>query len=618
MSDFQILNDGQLIASHLEVLEFHGENALGASYLVRDISNHKKFLAKQLSFNCDENVANEIRSHIATLRGIEHKCIAGFEDFILEDKTGYLLLEYIEGELLDSHLKMRRERGQILGLKAAYSFLAHLSVGLNVIHQAGYAYGCLSPHMIIVTREGRIRIANFICSFLAENYLSDGLRNRYFDTPFTAPEVRRTRHGANPTSDIYSLSLLFTELLSAVSLDEFGGSAESFIARLPGVSANVKEALIKGAKSDPSERFQSALTFKDTLKTAVDAPSDDDLSSILMGVNDLRALNASGDLPAVDPTHQSVRKPDLFDSGTRTSARAPINTQVWIYQKDGMDYGPFDHEGLIKKFYDEVITESTSVFNTSTKKRQNLGTIPEFQKEVEEYLPLRAKNHEIRMQAEKKKKNTKIAAGTGVAFVIVGVVAAFFIGTIIYFNSLEPPKALAWDVALPVFDKKFELPKTEEFTLNVDESQAKALFDPDASEAEIEAALRAWEAEHRKKFAGKRRPVGAKKGLPGEEIETLVFTGEDGQELEPLLDWEIEEQCMSPRMMRKVQECYRTSAGGRHVSMKVNFTINQNGTLRNLSTTTSGPLNDCIISAFSSLKFRPYGGTAKKVSIPIG
>ena len=609
-------NVGDIVADSLEVKAVIGETELGVSYLMCNTSNRENFLVNQLSFECNEQRVNEIRQLFASLRGITHKSLAALKDFIVDDETGYVLMEYIDGESLDAHLKMRRERGQILGTKAAYSFLAHICLGIEVLNNAGYYYGCLSPKMIFVTREGRVRIANYIYACLAERYLDDMDRDSYFGSLFCAPEIRHTRNAIKPAADVYSLALLFCELLSGVSLSEFNGSPEAFIARLPGVSTTIKESLFQATKPEPEDRFSNAQTFKDSLKQAMDAPADDDLSSIVVGVNDLRALSVSSENPVVDSG--SSPKPDLFDSGGFKSSSRIVKSEVWIYQKDGMDFGPFDHKGLIQKFYDDVITESTSIFNTSTKKRQNLGTIAEFKKEVEDYLPIRAHNQAVKQAAtEKKKARAKAFGVTTVLGIVIGVLCVILI-PLIYLWNLVDPAPVDFGSALPAFEKKFERPKEEAVALNVDESKARAFFDPKATEAELEAALKAWEEEHRKKYASMRRGTPKKGPGGGDEIETLVFTGDDGEELGPLLDWEIEKECMSPTMVRRIRSCYDKFAGGRRIDVVVSFKIHPTGIVRDLSTTASGELNSCIVSAFSSVHFRKFGGTSKKVSLPIG
>ena len=613
---------GDVIADRYDVVTVMGEDELGVTCLVTDRNTRQMLLFLQLSFACDASRAEEIRQAVADLRGISHKSMSGLESFVSDGMAGYIGMEYVDGETFEAHLRVRRERGQILGLKAAYSFLAHLCSGLEVVHQAGYAYGSLSPRTILVTSQGRVKMAHYICTHLASRYLSANERDRYFGGVFVAPEVRHTS-GAKPTSasDVYSLGLLFAELMSGLSLEGYSGAPEKFIERLSGISAAVKESLYQATKQDVEVRFKNVVAFKESLKRAVDAPNDNDLSSIVLGVNDLRALTASGDLPALDLPPQ--KKPDLFDRGEGRISGMHSKTgdpEVWIYQKNGLDYGPFNTEGLLKKLYQDEIHEKTLVYNTLTKKREALGKIPECAEAVKAYIPVRERNQAE--AAARKKRTEKRVKAAGVSTVVVGalVAAAVIAIPVIILSMLADPEPLALEEAFPKFDKEFELPKMEEFSINVDEKQAMALFDPKATAAEREAALAAWEAEHRKRFAAKRRaaglsPTGGQQDDDG--IETFAFGGEDGVELPPLLDWEIEEQLMSPRLFRRQSECFAQYSGGRRQQVSISFAIQPSGAVRNLTTTAQGELNECLVSAFASLKFRQFGGTSKKVNYPL-
>ncbi|MCL2325466.1 MAG: protein kinase [Proteobacteria bacterium] len=613
---------GDVIADRYDVVTIMGEDELGVTCLVTDRNTRQMLLFLQLSFACDASLAEEIRHVVADLRSISHKSMANLELFVSDGVAGYIGMEYVDGETFEAHLRVRRERGQILGLKAAYSFLAHLCSGLEAVHQAGCAYGSLSPRTILVTSQGRVKMAHYVCAHLASRYLSAGRRDRYFGGVFVAPEVRHTS-GAMPTpvSDVYSLGLLFAELMSGLSLEGYSGAPEKFIERLSGISAAVKESLYQATRQDAGVRFKNVAAFKESLKRAVDAPSDTDLSSIVLGVNDLRALTASGDLPALDFPPQ--KKPDLFDRGEDRISGAHPKTgdpEVWIYQKNGLDYGPFNTEGLLKKLYQDEIHEKTLVYNTLTKKRESLGKIPACAEAVKAYIPVRERNQAE--AAARKKRTEKRVKTAGISTVIAGIlgVAALISIPIIALSMLAAPEPLALEAAFPKFSKEFELPKMEEFSLNVDEKQAMALFDPKATAAEREAALAAWEAEHRKVFAAKRRaaglsPMGGQQQDDG--IETFSFGGEDGVELPPLLDWEIEEQLMNPRALRRQSDCFVQHSGGRRHQVTVSFAIQQSGSVRNLTTTAQGELNECLVSAFSSLKFRQFGGTIKKVTYPL-
>ncbi|MGI5828895.1 MAG: protein kinase domain-containing protein [Bradymonadia bacterium] len=610
------LNVGDVVAERFAVVSVMGQSALGTTCLVSDSERQSKFLLKSLSFELSDEDAQEVDALIQKLQRLEHRSISTVRELVRDQRGAHIISEYVDGDPLGEHLQLRRQRGQILGHKAAYSMLAHLSSGLERLHHEGLYYAALSTESIFVTKQGRVKVASPVFGYLAERFLSDEGRGLYFSSTFIAPEVRNARQQACPQSDVYSLALLFVELLSPVSLVDFRGELAQFV---DGVDAGaaVKQCLSLAIAEKYEMRYNDLASFKDDLKSAVDAPADGDLSSIVLNVSDLRALTGVSD------SAPAARKPDLFDRADNRSVkrttRSAKDSENWIYKKNNLDYGPFTHAGILEKLHADEINESTPVLDVSTQKRAALGKIPEFEAEVAAYLPIREKRRADAFAASVKKKETIKKAST-VTIVAIVLISAVVIGGLLYVISLLPdPEPLNLNAAFPPFENVFELPKMEEISLNVDESKAKALFDPKASAEEREAAFAAWEAEHRKRFASRRKAAGKGPGSAGgmeDEMFVISFDG-PGADLPPLLDWEVEEQLLSPRSMRKQSECFMNHGGGRSQRITANFVITQNGTVRNATTNASGALNDCLLSIVQSLKFRAFGGSIKKVSYPM-
>lgn len=622
---FNRVSSGDTILERYDVVSVLGENEIGVSCLVTDRTRQQNYLFCQLAFECTPERVAQIRDVVGHLKKINHKSVASLYDFMVDGSTGYVSMEYIEGETLASHIQMRRDRGQILGQKAAYSFIAHLCAGLELFHQNGYSFGALTPQNIYVTNQGRVKIASIILGFLADTCLDDARRQTYFSDPFVAPEVRESRGASAKPSDVFSLALLFSELLSSAPFASFGSSPETFVASLPGVSSTVKETLFSAISASLSDRLADVQMLKEALKAAVEAPSDNDLSSIVMGVADLRALSASTDMPVIDPGRSQAQKLDLFDrniSGGTPSLCRRLKKDVWIYQKDGIDYGPFSAEGILEKLYADEIHEKTMVLHTMTKEKFPLEEIPEFSEQVKAYLPVRARNMETKRALERKKKRQ----ATGALATLITIPLLIFLGisgvSWYMIQQMATPEPLAFNDAFAPFEKKFEPPKEEEVSLNLDDKDALALFDPKASAKEREAAMAAYEAEHRKKYEALRRKLNAGRKAPGaggdDGIDEIVFAlDENGQEIAPLQDWEIDEQVRSPRALRKQSDCFVRYSNGRAQKITVNFTIEQSGSVQGLRTSAQGELNTCLVDAFSSLKFRKFGGTRKRVSYPI-
>ncbi len=635
---------GEVVAGRFEVMEALGASEGGRVYLVRETERDRRMVLKHLAIPYVGDEGYEVlRNEIMEASAIRHKNLVQVFGLGKEGEELFLAMEHVEGETLDAHLKSRREKGQIMGLKAAYNVIAHICNALQAVHEVGAVHGALTPRNIYITRQGRVKVANLVYAKLVSRYLAAEQRGAYFDSPYIAPEAQRGESDLGPQADMYSLGLITAELLSDAPLEGSGMAAEAFVehvvsARSPGI----QELLFSAVVAVAEHRMSSVNDFKEGLKQALDAPSDTELSSIVMGMSELRDI--AGTLDSADDDGPTKRKPDLFDmpglpppKGSRlfggdafpapSKRKGEQEEEIWLVQKDGLDYGPFTRLAVLEMLHKDEIDESTATLNMLTQRRAELVDIPDFREAVLNYLPVRNERR-AREAAERERKieNVKTGAKVSVLGLVLGAGAIIALSVIAYLQ-LPDPIPMDFAPAIAAFPHTFEVPKVEEVNLNVDAKQAMALFDPKASDAEREAALRAWEAEHTKRIASKRkgRPAGRPGGRPGarpgdddfSDIQEITFGDEDGNEVEPLFDWEVEEQLYSARSLRRQSECFLQYAGGRRQKVTVDFVIVQTGQVRRVTTTASGDLDECLRAAFSTLRFRSFGGTIKRVSYPM-
>jgi serine/threonine protein kinase len=123
-----------------------------------------------------------------------------------------LPLEWVDGRALRGLLDDKETAGTIpvknvlLGL---CSVLAHVH-GYGVIHRD------LRPDNVIVCPDGSIRLVNFDCAHLGGQTMGTIATRvgRHLDERYVAPEVWMDPASATQSSDIYSLGILFHELLT--------------------------------------------------------------------------------------------------------------------------------------------------------------------------------------------------------------------------------------------------------------------------------------------------------------------------------------------------------------------------------------------------------------------
>ena len=231
-----------------------GSGSLGDVHLTHDNREGKLVCIKLLHDINPDNIANLIEE-FKLLSRIEHPNLIRVLDFGIDSKYGpFFSMEYASsGDL-----------GKLLPLAPEKFFVAALAIcsALDFIHGRGIIHGDIKPANILIDSENHFRLSDFGLSFIMSGM--DQARSSG-SALYIAPEILR-REGASIKSDIYSLGLLFHEMILGKPLID-GNVSEIISAKLRGEISigeirsdygGEKMALMlqKMTAFDPRQRFQ--------------------------------------------------------------------------------------------------------------------------------------------------------------------------------------------------------------------------------------------------------------------------------------------------------------------------------------------------------------------------
>jgi serine/threonine-protein kinase len=195
-----------------------GRGGMGAVYLaVRDDEIRQRVAIKLIRPGILSPEASwRFRSEQKALASLDHPNVARFLDAgTIEGGIPYMVMEYLEGEDLESHCAGHRLdiRERLLLFRQVCSAVAHAHRNL-VVHRD------LKPANIVVTSEGVVKLLDFgIAKLLqlsegAPAMMDTGTMAVRFTPAFASPE--QVAGGAITTaSDVYALGVLLYRLLSA-------------------------------------------------------------------------------------------------------------------------------------------------------------------------------------------------------------------------------------------------------------------------------------------------------------------------------------------------------------------------------------------------------------------
>jgi serine/threonine-protein kinase len=271
---------GENLGSY-RVIRKIGEGGMGAVYLAEHTLLQRKAAVKVLlpAFSNDEEVVQRFFNEAKATNAIAHPAIVQvFDVGNLKDGRAYLIMEFLEGESLDSRLK-RLGRLSVLD---ALRVTVHCASALAAAHQAGIVHRDLKPENIFLIPDPQVeggeraKVLDFGIAKLTDDRQSGSVKTRtgsVMGTPtYMAPEQCRGAGEIDHRADIYALACVLFHLLCGRPPFVGQGLGDILVAQMrepapwarnfnPEVPAGVDEALQRALAKAPEARFASMAEF---------------------------------------------------------------------------------------------------------------------------------------------------------------------------------------------------------------------------------------------------------------------------------------------------------------------------------------------------------------------
>lgn len=269
---------GSLFLGRYAVERVLGAGATGTVWVAAQPGIERRVVIKQLHPSLVDvaEAQSRFEREARILSRLDHPRITRLYDVERVGESWYLVMEYVDGGSLEEQL----ERGP-MSLDHALRTTQEILEGLAHVHAKGIVHRDLKPGNILLTREGRVKIADFGVARSRHGpptAVPGGPSASPIGTPlYMAPEQLEGRE-SGPGSDLYSVAVLFHELVTGRhylgrtpnSLSEL----RELLARrkLPipvrGLSPALNAWLGRGLAVRPEDRFPDAPTMAEELRRA--------------------------------------------------------------------------------------------------------------------------------------------------------------------------------------------------------------------------------------------------------------------------------------------------------------------------------------------------------------
>jgi len=271
---------GQVVADRYHVMKKLGEGGMGRVYLAEHVKMGRRSAIKVMnpSMVHDPDAVARFNREASNASRINHPNVCAIYDFgDTADGLVFLAMEFIEGEPLTDLLI----REGVLPIARATNIFLQTAEALQAAHELGIVHRDLKPDNIMLTKgrggSDTVKVVDFgIAKAIAgaeagQKVTKTGL---VMGTPeFMSPE-QLSGDNVDGRSDLYSLALVFYQMLSGTLPFEATTVQETMIKRLteepaklkdtrpdlafpPGLQAVLDSALMR----TPTQRYQSVAKF---------------------------------------------------------------------------------------------------------------------------------------------------------------------------------------------------------------------------------------------------------------------------------------------------------------------------------------------------------------------
>ncbi len=273
-----MITKGQKINDRYEVIKNIGEGGMANVYLGYDEILDRNVAIKVLrgDLSNDEKFVRRFQREALSASSLSHPNIVQMYDVGEDDGLYYIVMEYVEGKTLKQLLKRRGN----LTLSESIDIMLQLTDGMAHAHDSYIIHRDLKPQNIMIQDDGQVKITDFgIAMALNSTQLTQ--TNSVMGSVHYLPPEQASGKGSTTKSDIYSLGIIFYELLTGklpfkgdnaveIALKHMKEPLPSLKEDNNNIPQSIENIILKATAKNPKNRYDSVQQMHDDLLTALD------------------------------------------------------------------------------------------------------------------------------------------------------------------------------------------------------------------------------------------------------------------------------------------------------------------------------------------------------------
>ena len=328
-----MITKGQKINDRYEVIKSIGEGGMANVYLAHDLILDRDVAVKVLRGDLagDEKFVRRFQREALAASSLSHPNIVEMYDVGEDNGTYYIVMEYIDGKTLKQLIKKRGA----LTISECIDIMVQLTDGIDHAHASYIIHRDLKPQNIMIQDNGEIKITDFgIAMALNNTQLTQ--TNSVMGSVHYLPPEQASGKGATVKSDIYSMGILFYELLTGtlpfrgdnaveIAFKHIKNDIPSIKESNPSIPQSIENIVLKATAKNPKNRYSNAKEMHDDLLTAL---NEDRINEARIG---FKYPEHEGEIEKSDliaSSEENNKGPELIDDLDDETSKSSI--VLWI------------------------------------------------------------------------------------------------------------------------------------------------------------------------------------------------------------------------------------------------------------------------------------------------
>jgi tRNA A-37 threonylcarbamoyl transferase component Bud32 len=252
----------------LEIIELLGMGGMGMVYKARQPRLDRIVALKILPVDSAQHLsfAERFNREAKALAKLNHPGIVNVYDFGQSGQYYYFIMEFVDGmnlrELLNKEPVTPRQ---------ALELVVQICTALQFAHDEGVVHRDIKPENILLNKKGQVKIADFGLAKLLGTAPDTALtmsQAAMGTLNYMAPEQRQNAQGVDHRADIYSLGVVFYEMLTGeVPMGRFEPPSKRVQ-----VDVRLDEVVLRALEREPARRYQHVSEVKSNVENITATP----------------------------------------------------------------------------------------------------------------------------------------------------------------------------------------------------------------------------------------------------------------------------------------------------------------------------------------------------------